>query len=117
MAEVKGLIRKIDELGRIVIPIELRRLLNVNPNDPLEIRVEGDAFVIRKNLPHCLFCTSNNNLIPFKGYLICRNCSRELVQSSPFCLFCGSTSDLKSFRGSWICIYCRNELTRSVNGE
>ena len=53
-----GIVRKVDELGRIVLPIELRRTLDISEKDTLEIYVEGSAIVLRKYRPSCIFCDS-----------------------------------------------------------
>ena len=53
-----GIVRKVDELGRIVLPIELRRTLNINIKDPLEIYVDGESIMLKKYQPACVFCGS-----------------------------------------------------------
>ena len=73
-----GIVRKVDELGRVVLPIELRRTLEIAEKDPLEIYVEGDSIILRKHSEHCIFCGSNSDLVEFKGKLVCRNCLEEL---------------------------------------
>ncbi|NMR89793.1 AbrB/MazE/SpoVT family DNA-binding domain-containing protein, partial [Vibrio parahaemolyticus] len=62
-----GIVRKVDELGRIVIPIELRRTLNISVKDPLEIFVEDDKIILRKFSPSCTFCNETKDVIEFKG--------------------------------------------------
>ena len=56
-----GIVRKVDELGRIVLPIELRRTLNIDIKDSIEIYVENDSIVLKKFEPTCIFCGSNEN--------------------------------------------------------
>ena len=73
-----GMVRKVDELGRIVVPIELRRTLDIAVKDTLEIFVEGDRIILRKYHPACIFCDDTQNVISYKGKLICRNCLAEL---------------------------------------
>ena len=51
-----GIVRRIDELGRVVLPIELRRTMNLEVRDPVEIFMEGDAIVLKKYEASCLFC-------------------------------------------------------------
>ena len=51
-----GIVRKVDELGRIVLPIELRRTMGIDVKDALEIYVEGDTIMLRKYEPSCVFC-------------------------------------------------------------
>ena len=60
-----GIVRKVDELGRIVLPIELRRTLDISEKDTLEIYVEGSAIVLRKYRPSCIFCDSTRDVFQF----------------------------------------------------
>lgn len=73
-----GIIRKIDELGRIVLPIELRRNLGIAEHDSLEIFVEGTQIILRKYSPSCIFCGSSDEVSEFKGKRICGACKSEL---------------------------------------
>lgn len=73
-----GIVRKVDELGRIVLPIELRRTLDIAEKDALEIYVEGSAIILRKYRPTCVFCDSARDVTVFKGKNICPRCLREL---------------------------------------
>lgn len=73
-----GIVRKVDELGRIVLPIELRRTLDIAERDPLEIYVDGSAIVLRKYRPTCIFCDSSKDVINFKGKNVCPKCLKEL---------------------------------------
>ncbi len=73
-----GVIRKIDGLGRIVIPMEIRNKLNISENDPLEIHVEGTMISVKKYEPDCTFCGSSKNVIEYKGKIICEKCLSEL---------------------------------------
>jgi transcriptional pleiotropic regulator of transition state genes len=75
-----GIVRKIDELGRIVLPIELRRTLDISEKDALEIYVEGTSIVLRKYEPSCIFCGSDRNVFDYKGRNICPFCAKELGQ-------------------------------------
>ncbi|MEC0270766.1 AbrB/MazE/SpoVT family DNA-binding domain-containing protein [Paenibacillus anseongense] len=74
-----GIVRKIDQLGRIVLPIELRRILNIDITDTLEIFHDGERIILKRYAPACLFCGSANENVYFKGILICRACINELV--------------------------------------
>lgn len=76
-----GIVRKVDELGRIVLPIELRRTLGIEEKDRIEIFVEGDSVVLRKYQPTCIFCENTKDLIPYKGKSICPDCVRSLGRS------------------------------------
>ena len=73
-----GIVRKIDALGRVVIPKELRDKMYIEDGDPLEIFVESDAIVIKKYAEICVFCGSNEELTHFKGRNICRACAAAL---------------------------------------
>ncbi|HHW09952.1 MAG TPA: AbrB/MazE/SpoVT family DNA-binding domain-containing protein [Firmicutes bacterium] len=77
-----GIVRKVDELGRVVIPIELRRTLGIDTRDPMEIYVDGDSIVLRKYEPACIFCGSADDISSFRGKSICRSCHDELTQVS-----------------------------------
>ena len=72
------IIRKVDELGRIVLPIELRRTLNINIKDPIEIYVDEDSVVLKKYEPACIFCGNANNVKNINGKNVCQNCIDEL---------------------------------------
>jgi transcriptional pleiotropic regulator of transition state genes len=73
-----GIARKIDDLGRIVIPAETRRLLNIHEGDHLFISTEGGSIVIRKMTDTCTFCGSDTNVAQFKGKGICATCRSQL---------------------------------------
>ena len=76
-----GIVRKVDELGRIVIPIELRNNLKIAIKDPVEIYSEGNSIVLRKHEESCVFCGSTKNLAQFKDKLICNKCSENISKS------------------------------------
>ena len=73
-----GILRKIDGLGRIVIPMEIRNKLEIAENDPLEIHVEGSSIVLRKYEPDCTFCGSSRNVVEYKGKNVCEKWISEL---------------------------------------
>ena len=73
-----GIVRKVDELGRIVLPIELRRTLEIEEKDALEIYVDGSSIVLRKYEPSCIFCGDARNVTSFRGKNLCASCLREL---------------------------------------
>lgn len=74
MVKSTGIVRKVDELGRIVIPIELRRNLDIEEKDSLEIYVEDDHIILKKYSPACAFCSNAAGITQFKGKNICREC-------------------------------------------
>ncbi len=75
-----GIVRKVDELGRIVLPIEMRRTLNIEEKDSLEIYVEGDNVILRKYQATCIFCESTKNLINFNNKNLCPECLNKLKE-------------------------------------
>lgn len=78
-----GIVRKMDELGRIVIPIELRRTLNISEKESLEIYTESDKIILRKHISSssCIFCGSKNAIHEFKGRCICPKCLQDLQKN------------------------------------
>ena len=75
-----GIVRKVDELGRIVLPIELRRTLDIAEKDSLEIYVDGPSIVLKKYQPACIFCDDAKNVVNYKGKNVCPNCIKALQQ-------------------------------------
>lgn len=73
-----GIVRKVDELGRVVLPIELRRNLNIEEKDALEIYVDGNTVILKKYEPDCIFCGNANDVVNFKGKNICVACLKEM---------------------------------------
>lgn len=78
MVKSTGIVRKVDELGRIVIPIELRRTLDIGVKDSLEIYVEDDQIILKKYSPACAFCANASGITVYKGKNICADCLQEL---------------------------------------
>lgn len=75
-----GIVRKVDELGRVVIPIELRRTLGIGEKDSLEIFVDGDQIILKKYEPACIFTGDSDELINFKGKMISKSCIPEIIE-------------------------------------
>ena len=75
-----GIVRKVDELGRIVLPIEMRRTLDIGEKDALEIYVEGSSVILKKYKPSCVFCDATKDITVFKGKNICAKCLKELKE-------------------------------------
>lgn len=73
-----GIVRKVDDLGRIVLPKELRKILNIDERDPLEIFVDGSYIMLQKYEPSCIFCGSADEVNVYKGKNICGACMAEL---------------------------------------
>ncbi len=73
-----GIIRKVDELGRVVIPIELRRFMGIQEKNAIEIFLDSDRIVLQKHERSCIFCDSEDEVRYYKNKLICRHCLRDL---------------------------------------
>lgn len=73
-----GVVRKLDDLGRIVIPIELRRTMDIGLRDTLEIFVEDDKIILKKYHPSCIFCNDARDVVYYKDKLVCKRCLEEL---------------------------------------
>lgn len=74
-----GIVRNIDELGRIVIPKEIRKKLGINNTDPVEIFMDGEKVIITKYRNVCHFCGETFETVEFKGKIICRSCIAGLL--------------------------------------
>ena len=78
-----GIVRTIDSVGRFVIPMELRRTLNITENDAaLEVFVDDDKIILRKYSPSCIFCKSLDDVIEFNGQKICKECAEKIYAAA-----------------------------------
>lgn len=75
-----GIIRRVDELGRVVIPIEIRNQFNIVEKDPIEIYVDGSSIILKKFEPNCIFCGNNENLLTYHDKLICSDCADKIAK-------------------------------------
>lgn len=73
-----GVYRHLDALGRIVLPMEMRNILNLKNGDALDIAMEGDSIILKKRLNSCIICNSKENLVDFEGKHICNNCLQRI---------------------------------------
>ncbi len=73
-----GIVRRLDSLGRIVLPAELRRIMSIRTKDPIEIFADSDSIVIQKYKEKCYICSNEENLNTFKKKRICKDCIDEL---------------------------------------
>ena len=73
-----GVVRKMDDLGRIVLPIEIRKMMELGEKDAVEIFTDGDKIILRKYQPACIFCGDADNIVFFNGKRICQNCLEEI---------------------------------------
>lgn len=75
-----GIVRRVDELGRVVIPIELRRTMGIDIKDGLEIFVDGERIILRKYAPTCIFTGEAEDLVYFKGKMVSKLAIEELIE-------------------------------------
>lgn len=75
-----GIVRKVDEVGRIVLPVELRSVLGIDNRDSVEIFTEDDKIILKKYEPACVFCGDTKNISVFKNKLVCAHCIKELTK-------------------------------------
>ncbi len=73
-----GIVRSIDELGRIVLPMELRKTMDINSRDKLEIYVEGSNVILTKHQESCIFCGSSDDIVEYKNHSVCKKCIEDL---------------------------------------
>ena len=76
-----GVVRKLDNLGRIVIPIDLRQTMGIVIKDTLEIFTEGDEIILKKYQPGCIFCNDARNVKLFRGKMVCEKCIEEMQKA------------------------------------
>ena len=81
MMKSTGVVRKVDELGRVVIPIELRRTLDIGEKDSLEIYVDGESIILKKYEPACIFCDNASDIKVYKGKNVCGECYAQLKEN------------------------------------
>ncbi|HEV8206185.1 MAG TPA: AbrB/MazE/SpoVT family DNA-binding domain-containing protein [Acidimicrobiia bacterium] len=79
MARRTGVARKVDQLGRVVLPAEVRRHFGISPGDLIEIGVDTDAILLTKVEDRCVFCGGTANLSEFSGKLVCGECVSRLA--------------------------------------
>lgn len=82
MMKSTGIVRKVDELGRVVIPIELRRTLQIEEKDALEIYVDGERIILKKYEPACIFCGNAERVTVFRDKNICLDCLESMKSVS-----------------------------------
>lgn len=79
-----GIVRKLDELGRVVIPKEIRNKLDIEEKDPIEVYIDGNSIVLKKFESGCIFCNNSKELTAFKDKLICKRCLSKLSDLNSF---------------------------------
>jgi len=75
-----GIVRRVDELGRVVIPIEMRNKFGIAEKDPIEIYVDGSSIILKKYEENCVFCGNTKNLSEYKSKLICNKCLSQIAE-------------------------------------
>ena len=75
-----GVVRKVDELGRVVLPISIRQTMDINEKDPLEIFIDENRIILQKYHPACEFCNNVDNIIYFGDKRICRSCIDKIKE-------------------------------------
>lgn len=73
-----GIVRKIDNLGRVVLPIELRRVFDIDREDPVEIFVDDNYIMLKKYQPACIFCSDAKDVVDYRGKKVCVACLEEM---------------------------------------
>ena len=74
-----GIVRRVDELGRVVLPIELRNKFGITEKDPMEIYVDGNSIILKKYEPDCVFCGNGKKLTNYSGKMICVKCKDKIA--------------------------------------
>ena len=106
-----GTTRHIDQLGRIVIPVELRRSLRIREGDLLEIRAEKDALIVRKVEPECALCGGSTDLVSVRERYVCAECMQE-IRLEPACAICGRLdAELVEFHTSRVSRDCVHDIS------
>lgn len=77
-----GIVRPVDNLGRVVLPIELRRMLNIDKDSALEIYVDADSIILKKYQPACIFCGEASGVIQYQGRNICTECCKQIAEAA-----------------------------------
>ncbi len=75
-----GIVRRVDELGRVVLPIELRNKFGITEKDPMEIYVDGSSIILKKYEPNCIFCGSSKKVTNFQDKVVCEKCISNICK-------------------------------------
>jgi len=97
-----GATRRIDQLGRVVVPVELRRTLAIREGDLLEVTAEDGRLILRKVAPECALCGRHDNLMDLREKSVCRECVRE-IRLEPECAVCGRLDNLVELHDGHVC--------------
>ena len=80
MMKSTGITRRVDELGRVVIPMEIRQNFDIAEKDPLEIYVDGSSIILKKHEPNCVFCGSSKNIATYQYKQVCSSCIQKIMK-------------------------------------
>ena len=75
-----GIVRKVDNLGRIVLPIEIRKVLDIKEKDSIEIFIDDGRIVLEKYQPSCIFCNNADDIVFFNGKRVCEECLKKIKE-------------------------------------
>jgi transcriptional pleiotropic regulator of transition state genes len=76
-----GVVRKVDELGRIVLPISIRQIMDINEKDSLEIFTDENRIILQKYQPSCIFCNNADDIVFFNGKRVCEGCLKKIKET------------------------------------
>jgi transcriptional pleiotropic regulator of transition state genes len=105
-----GTARQIDQLGRVVVPAELRKMLGLHPGDLLDFRFVDGHIAVLKVDPECALCGGREHLLERHGKSICATCVSE-IREEPNCAICGRTGDLVARHEKFVCTTCVDEMS------
>jgi transcriptional pleiotropic regulator of transition state genes len=109
-ARAVGTARRIDQLGRVVVPAELRKMMGIENGDLLDFRFVDGHIVILRLETECALCGSSEDLTPFDDKHVCAACIEKL-RHQPECAICGGTNDLFERHGKHVCQKCAEEIS------
>jgi transcriptional pleiotropic regulator of transition state genes len=105
-----GMARRIDQLGRVVVPAEFRKMLGIDAGDQLEMRIEDDRLVLLKVSPACALCGGDSGLIGLSGKFVCNECAGK-IRMEPECALCQRVDGLRELHGKFVCGDCVSEIS------
>jgi transcriptional pleiotropic regulator of transition state genes len=105
-----GTSRRIDQLGRVLVPVEIRKMLGIRNGDTLEMRVENGTLVLEKVRPECALCGSDEHLVSMHNTYVCATCVDQ-IRTKPECAICGRVDNLTTVHDRHVCEDCVRELT------
>jgi transcriptional pleiotropic regulator of transition state genes len=105
-----GMARRIDQLGRLVVPAEFRKLMGIEPGDLLDMRVDQGRLTISKMTPECAMCGNANDLMELHDKQICGDCVRA-IRLEPECAICQRVGSLVELNGKHVCNDCVREIS------